>query len=155
MINLNASLNLTAAMTDFKPSNAHCQDPIRVLIVDDTAQIRRDLAVLLELSGWAEVVGQASGGEEAVRLAQAQNPDVVIMDLELHGMDGCQASAQIKSQSLAPRVVFLSIYARPEDVRRAIQAGADAYIQKGAPLEDLLEAVLTDRRIFPNQLEDE
>jgi two-component system nitrate/nitrite response regulator NarL len=143
------------AMLQPKLSQQHCKPQLRVLIVDDTAQIRQDLAVLLELSGGVEVVGQASGGLEGVHLAEKLHPDVVVMDLELHGMDGCQAAGLMKMQDLVRRVVFLSIYARPEDVQRARQAGADAYIQKGAPLEDLLDAVLTDRRIFPDQLEEE
>lgn len=124
---------------------------VTTLIVDDRPQVRRDLRLLLELSGKVEVVGEASNGLEALEQAAIYQPEVVIMDLELPGMDGCQATLQIKQQNPDCRVVFLSIYASPTDIQRARQAGADAYIQKGSPIEDLIQQILAGGRNFQKE----
>jgi DNA-binding NarL/FixJ family response regulator len=116
--------------------------PMRVLIVDDSPQVLHDLHQLLELSGGVEVVAEARDGQEAIRLAAELSPDVVVMDLEMPGMDGFQATRQIKEQGLAARVVILSVHANPEEVERARDAGADSFVTKGAGYETLLNAIL-------------
>jgi DNA-binding NarL/FixJ family response regulator len=133
-------------MNATQPSIPSSNFPVKVLIVDDRAQVRYDLRLLLELSGKVAVVGEAENGLEALQLAAAFHPDVVLLDLELNGldgMDGCQVSRLVKSRHLAPRIVFLSIFAGPEDMQRAFQAGADDYIQKGSPFEELLNTIFT------------
>ena len=114
----------------------------RVLIVDDNLQVLQDLRLFLESTGELEIVGEATNGKEAVRLSQEMTPDVVVMDLEMPLMDGYQATRQIKSHVPAPRVVILSVYAGPEEQKKARLAGADEFVAKGASYEMLLIAIL-------------
>ena len=114
---------------------------ICVLIVDDMPQVRQELRQLLQLSDGIEVVGEASDGQEAILQAERLHPDVVIMDLEMPTLDGLQATCQIKQRKLAGRVVILSVHSEPEDLDRAMQAGADAFIQKGSPYSTLIESI--------------
>jgi DNA-binding NarL/FixJ family response regulator len=88
-----------------------------------------------------EVVGEAANGQEAIRQASLLKPDVVLMDLEMPILDGFQATTQIVQTKLTKRVVILSVHSEPEDVQRAMQAGADAFIQKGSPYSTLMEAI--------------
>jgi DNA-binding NarL/FixJ family response regulator len=118
---------------------------IRVLIVDDMPQVRQDLRVLLQLSNDVEVIGEAANGQEAIRQAGLLNPDVVLMDLEMPILDGLQATAQIVQTKLTKRVVILSVHSEPEDIQRAMQAGADAFIQKGSPYSTLMEAIYSKK----------
>jgi DNA-binding NarL/FixJ family response regulator len=115
---------------------------LRVLLVDDMPTVRKELCTLLQLTGEVQVVGEAANGRDAVRQAQALRPDVVLMDLEMPGGDGVEATREIKAQPLASRVVILSVHADPGDEQRARQAGADAFVPKGASLETLMLAIL-------------
>jgi DNA-binding NarL/FixJ family response regulator len=115
---------------------------VHVLLVDDAAQVRKELGQLLELSEQVCVIGEAGNGAEAVQLASDLNPDVVIMDLEMPVMDGYQATRRIKSQVPAPRVVILSVHAGPIVEYQARAAGADHFIVKGSDYQTLLDAVL-------------
>ena len=114
---------------------------IKVLIVDDMPQVRQELRQLLQLTDGIEVIGEASDGQEAILQAERLHPDVVIMDLEMPILDGLQATRQIKQRKLAGRVVILSVHSEPEDLDRAMQAGADAFIQKGSPYSTLIESI--------------
>jgi len=114
---------------------------IGVLIVDDVPQVRADLRTLLTLAGDIEVVGEAADGVQAVRLAEALHPDAVLMDLEMPVMDGFAATRQIKARSPACRVIALSIHAGQEERQKAISAGVDVFVVKGAPLGTLMEAI--------------
>jgi DNA-binding NarL/FixJ family response regulator len=118
---------------------------LRVLIVDDMPQVRKELRVLLELTGELEVVGEAANGLDAISQAEAQHPDVVVMDLEMPGLDGCETTRQIKERRLADKVVMWSVHAGLDDVRRAHQAGADIFIDKGTRYETLMSAILASR----------
>ncbi len=129
--------------------SAHTVSPIdqaprrvRLLLVDDTAQVRRDLRQLLELTGLVEIVGEAGDGLEAVRLAKALAPQAVVMDLGMPGLDGYEATRRIKSLSADVRVIILTVHAGSEEVERAQAAGADGFIVKGASYETLLRAIL-------------
>jgi DNA-binding NarL/FixJ family response regulator len=113
-----------------------------VLIVDDTPQVRRDLHQFLDLTGDFEVIAEAVDGQEAVRMATALSPDVIVMDLEMPGMDGLEATRQIKERGLASRVVILSMHADPENVARARFVGADEFIVKGTDFKILINAIL-------------
>jgi DNA-binding NarL/FixJ family response regulator len=117
------------------------QDLIHVLIVDDMPQVREDLQVLLQLSNEIEVIGEAGDGKEAIRLAELLHPDVVIMDLEMPGMNGLQATQEIIRRQLASRVVILSVHSEKDDIERAMQAGADAFVQKGSSYTTLIESI--------------
>jgi DNA-binding NarL/FixJ family response regulator len=110
--------------------------------VDDSRDVLHDLQLLLELSGEMRIVGQANNGQKAVHLAAALLPDVVLMDLELPGQDGFEATKQIKSQQPSPRVIILSMHASPVDQERARAAGADDFVVKGSSYETLRNAIL-------------
>ena len=114
---------------------------ICVLIVDDNLQVRQELRRLLELTEGMVVVGEAGDGQEAILQAEQLHPDVIIMDLEMPILDGLQATRQIKQRKIAKRVVILSVHSEPEDLERAMQAGADAYIQKGSPYFTLIASI--------------
>jgi DNA-binding NarL/FixJ family response regulator len=116
--------------------------PLRVLLVDDAARVRCELRQLLELSNNLEIVGEAGDGSEAVRLAFELSPDVIVMDLEMPGMDGCEATRFIKTQQPATRVIILSIHSSPDMRQRARVAGADGFIVKGASYQTLINAIL-------------
>ncbi len=115
---------------------------VRVLIVDDNPQVIHDLHQLLELSGVVEVVGEAEGGLDAVRLATNLSPDVVVVDLEMPDMDGYEATTRIKAEKSNLRVVILSVHAGSDEVERTRAAGADAFVVKGAGYQTLLNAIL-------------
>ena len=114
----------------------------RVLIVDDMAQVRQDLRLLLELTGMIQVVAEAADGRQAIELAQVLRPDVVVMDLAMPVMDGFTATREIKERGSARRIVVLSVHGEAETLQLALEAGADALIVKGAPLETLVNAIL-------------
>lgn len=114
---------------------------VRVLLVDDRPQVRQDLRQLLMLTEAIEIAGEARDGEEAVRLNSELHPDVVIMDLEMPGMDGYEATRRIKQEMPDVRVIVLSIHAGPEERRRAQTAGADCFVVKGESYEVLVDAI--------------
>jgi len=115
---------------------------VRVLIVDDAPQVRRDLRQMLELTGLIDVVAEGANGQDAIQLAVEASPDVVIMDLEMPGMNGFEATRQIKEQGSAPRVIILSVHAEREDIARAQAVGADDFVVKGANFQVLIQAIL-------------
>lgn len=114
---------------------------IRLLIVDDVAQVRQDLRLALTLAGDIEVVGEAGNGLEAVRMTEALQPDVILMDLEMPVIDGYEAARQIKTCCPDCRVVALTVHEYEAARQQAFQAGMDAFIVKGAPLETLLQTI--------------
>ncbi len=124
------------------PSSNNKQHRARVFIVDDMPQVLHDLRQLLELTGKMAIVGEAANAQDAIRLVAELAPDVVIMDLEMPGMDGFEATRQIKERGLAPRVVILSVHADPENVARARAAGADEFVVKGINFKILVHAIL-------------
>ncbi|MHB0875942.1 MAG: response regulator [Anaerolineae bacterium] len=115
---------------------------IRLVIADDMDQVRQELRLLLPLAGPIEVVGEAADGVEAVEQCELLHPDVVLLDLEMPGMDGIEACSAIKARGLADTVVMLSIYATPENVFIARAVGANAFVAKGSGLDELMAAIL-------------
>ena len=126
--------------TPDSPSSSNRRRP-RVLIVDDMPQVRQELRLLLSLTGDLEVVGEAANGAEAIERAEALRPDVVVMDLEMPVMDGYAAARQIKTRWPACRIIALTVHDGEAERRRAAQAGVDAFIVKGVPVETLLQAI--------------
>jgi DNA-binding NarL/FixJ family response regulator len=111
---------------------------IRVAIVDDQALVRSGLRMIVESQPDMAVVGEAGDGEEAVRLARTERPDVVLMDVRMPRMDGIEATRQI---SAATRVVILTTYELDEYVFDALAAGASAFLLKASAPEDLIRAI--------------
>ena len=113
--------------------------PRRVLIAEDEAIIRLDLAEMLREEGY-EVVGEAGDGQEAVELAEALRPDLVIMDVKMPRRDGIDAASEIASKRIAP-IVILTAFSQRELVERARDAGAMAYLVKPFSITDLVPAI--------------
>ena len=114
---------------------------ITVLIVDDHSMVRQGIRAFLEAQSDVAVVGEAESGEEAVRLAQAHVPDVVLMDLMLPGINGVEATRQIKRISPRTQVIVLTSYFEDEHVFPALRAGALSYTLKDISPLDLADLV--------------
>jgi DNA-binding NarL/FixJ family response regulator len=115
--------------------------PIRVLIADDHQLLAEALGMALDADSRLQVVGHARDGREAVKLAVALAPDVVLMDIDMPLVDGIEATRAI-CHSLPIRVAMLTGSPRPDDASRARDAGAAAYLTKGCSAQDVVEAVL-------------
>ena len=115
--------------------------PIRVLVADDQALIRRGMAMLLDAEADIQVVGQAADGDEAVDMAQRLKPDVVLMDLHMPRKSGVLATREITAALPRTRVMVLTTFDRDELVFDAVRAGAQAYLLKDASEEEVLETV--------------
>ena len=113
--------------------------PKRVLIAEDEALIRLDLAEMLTEEGF-EVVGQAVDGEQAVAMATELRPDLVILDVKMPKKDGIDAAGEIVAEQIAP-VVILTAFSQRELIERARDAGAMAYLVKPFSKADLLPAI--------------
>jgi DNA-binding NarL/FixJ family response regulator len=114
---------------------------IRVLIVDDHAVVRSGLQSLLDTAEGIDVVGAASDGSEAMELVAAEDPDVVLMDLSMPGVDGVEATAAITQAHPEVAVVVLTSFSEPSRITAALQAGAIGYQLKDAAPDDLIAAV--------------
>lgn len=116
---------------------------ISVLIADDQALVRAGFSALLEAEDELEVCGEASDGEEAVRLAQALSPDIVLMDVRMPRMDGLEATAAITGdpQLAGTKVVVLTTFELDEYVFGALRAGASGFLLKDLETADLLSAI--------------
>jgi DNA-binding NarL/FixJ family response regulator len=117
--------------------------PVRVLLADDQRLVRESLSTLLGLVGGIELVGSASDGEEAVAMALAHEPDVVLMDLRMPRMDGIAATRALRERLPGARVIALTTFADDESVLGALRAGARGYLTKDAGAEDIRAAILT------------
>jgi DNA-binding NarL/FixJ family response regulator len=116
-------------------------DPVRVLIADDHPLFRDGLAALLGASPDTELAGAAATGTEAVQLARQAQPDVVLMDLRLPGLNGIEATRQIVADSPHTAVVVLTMFDDDDSVFAALRAGASGYLLKGADQEQIRRAV--------------
>jgi two-component system, NarL family, response regulator DesR len=121
---------------------------IRVLIAEDQGLVRGALAALLRLQKDIEVVGEAGRGDEVVAAAVAARPDVVLLDIELPGVDGLTAAAALREALPAARVVMLTTFGRIGYLRRAIDAGAVGFLLKDAPATELATAI---RRVMAGE----
>jgi DNA-binding NarL/FixJ family response regulator len=113
----------------------------RVLLVDDHALIRDGLRRLLQDCPDIEVAGEASNGQEALRLLRQLHPDVTVMDLSMPGLDGIEATKRIISEGLGTRVLILTMHANEEYAVRVLQAGARGFVGKGAPSQEVVTAI--------------
>jgi DNA-binding NarL/FixJ family response regulator len=117
-----------------------------VLLVDDHALVRQGLRAVLGTTTDCEVVGEAATGEEAVALAPALRPDVVVMDLSMPGAGGVEATRRLRTAMPDVRVLVLTTFSDDERVREALTAGATGYLLKDAAPEDVIAAVRSTAR---------
>jgi DNA-binding NarL/FixJ family response regulator len=113
-----------------------------VLLADDQELVRTGFRMILELAG-IEVTGEASDGREALEMARAQPPDVVLMDVRMPNMDGIEATRRIGLAGLPTRVLMLTTFDLDEHVFDALQAGASGFLLKDVGREQLVDAVHT------------
>ncbi|MBX0329938.1 response regulator transcription factor [Oscillochloris sp. ZM17-4] len=116
-------------------------NPIRVLITDDHLIVREGLRLILETADGVEVVGEAADGEECLQLADALQPDVILMDLRMPGMDGITAIEQLRRSHPAVAVVILTTYNEDDLMIRGLQAGARGYLLKDTSREQLIDSI--------------
>jgi DNA-binding NarL/FixJ family response regulator len=117
------------------------QSRIRVLIADDQRVVRDGLTMLVGLIDGVEIAGSASDGEEAIRLALAHRPDIILMDLRMPGMDGITATARLRERLPSVRVLVLTTYADDDAILPALRAGARGYLTKDASAEQIEAAI--------------
>lgn len=115
---------------------------LRLVLVDDHPVVRAGVRALIESRDDLQVVGEASGALEAVRVVERERPDVVLMDLSLgDGVGGIEATARLRALEPAPAVLVLTTYDSESDILRAVDAGAGGYLLKDAPPEQLFAGI--------------
>jgi len=114
---------------------------IRVLIAEDQAMVRGALASLLALEGDIEVVGEVDRGDRVLAVASETHPDVVLLDIEMPGLDGISAAGELTRELPDTRSVILTTFGRPGYMRRALANGASGFLLKDAPAGELAAAI--------------
>ncbi len=116
-------------------------NPIRVLLVEDQTLMRQGLRTILELEEDMQVVGEATGGGEAVQAALALRPDIILMDVQLPGQSGVEATAAICAAWPEAKVIILTTFDRDDYVYQAVRAGAAGFLLKDTPADNLLAVI--------------
>lgn len=116
-------------------------EQICILIVDDHPVVRDGLVAILGTQPDFVVVGEAGDGRDALQKAHDLHPDVILLDLEMPGMDGVETLRQLKAQNAQTRVIVFTAFDSDERIVTAVQAGAQGYLLKGAPRQELFHAV--------------
>jgi two-component system, NarL family, response regulator LiaR len=114
---------------------------ITVLIVDDHEMVRRGLAAFLQITPDLELVGEASSGEEAIRISEAKKPDVILMDMMMPGIDGATATRQIRQRCPESQVLVLTSFPEEDLLQKALEAGALGYLLKNVGASELGAAI--------------
>lgn len=115
--------------------------PLTVVVADDHPMLRAGLAALVDALPWAQVVGQAADGDEAVALARAERPDVVLMDLHMPGTNGLEAIRRLAAELPSVGCLVLTMVENDDTVAAALRAGARGYLLKGATREEIVRAL--------------
>ena len=114
---------------------------VRIVLADDHPVVRRGLRALIDTLDGLEVVGEAADGEEAVREVQLLQPDVVLMDVRMPGLDGVEATRRVRAACPATSVLVLTMYDEDTTVLAAMRAGASGYLLKGAEQDEIVAAI--------------
>jgi DNA-binding NarL/FixJ family response regulator len=117
------------------------QGPIKILLADDHRLFRQGLREICETKGGFIVVGEADNGQEAVDLARQLQPDIILMDIQMPGLNGVQATSLVMETNPAVRVIMLTMYRQDQYIFDAIKAGARGYLLKDLDWPDLIKAV--------------
>ncbi|MBG88149.1 MAG: DNA-binding response regulator [Verrucomicrobiales bacterium] len=116
---------------------------IRVMLVDDHFAVRVGMAASLKFEEDIDIIAEAGSGEDAVKLFAEHKPDVCVMDWRLPGISGVEAVQEIRKDHPDAKIIMLSVYEGEEDVFRAMEAGASAYVLKSADRPEVIEAIRT------------
>ena len=116
-------------------------EQIRVLLVDDDALVRAGLSMLLAGAADITIVGEATDGSEVAQAVARHQPDVVLMDIRMPGMDGLEATERLRAQPGAPEVIVLTTFEADDYVMRALRAGAGGFLLKDTPPAEIIRAV--------------
>jgi len=127
-------------------SEAKTDTKIRIVLADDHQVLRSGLRALLNMEPDFEVVGEASNGIQAVKLAETLRPDVIVMDVSMPEMDGLQATRDIRSLDLQSKIVMLTVHADEEYLFQTLKAGASGFVHKSSADRELIEAIRTANR---------
>ena len=114
-------------------------DPAHILVIDDHPLLRKGVLQLIEMDDELSAVGEASNGADGVELAKTLDPDLILLDLNMRGMDGIATLKALREEGVVSRIVIYSVSDNDEDVVEAMKAGADGYLLKDMEPEDLLE----------------
>ena len=114
---------------------------IRVLLVDDDALVRAGLRMILGAAGDIDVIGEVDDGSRAAAAVAEHRPDVVLMDIRMPELDGITATERVRAAADAPHVVVLTTFHIGDEVLRALRAGADGFLLKDSPPEEIIQAV--------------
>jgi DNA-binding NarL/FixJ family response regulator len=114
---------------------------IRILLVDDHTLVRHGLRRLLNDCNDMQVIGEAGGGHEALRLARELRPDVMLMDLSMPELDGSEATKRLRGEGLKARVLIVTAHASAVYAMRLLEAGAHGFVSKSAPSDDVIAAI--------------
>lgn len=116
---------------------------INVILVDDHAVVRMGFKMLLELDAGINVVAEANSGEQSIQYYIKHKPDVVVMDITMHGIGGLEAIERILSKDSAAKILVLSAHEDSVDPKRVLNAGAMGYLTKRSAAEELIKAIRT------------
>jgi two-component system NarL family response regulator len=129
------------SFTGGEPDRTPKNNAIRVMLVDDHPAFRRGMSALIESEPDLQVVAEAGDGRDAVELFRQKKPDVVLMDLRLPGMGGVEATLAIRKEFPQARIIILTTFDADEDIYRAIQSGAQSYLLKDTPEDELAATI--------------
>ena len=114
-------------------------EPLSILIVDDHPLFRKGVIQLIQAEPMFRFVGEAASGKEGLQLAHTLQPDMILLDLNMKGMNGIEVLKSLKDADLDARIIMLTVSDHAEDLMAALQAGADGYLLKDMEPEDLMQ----------------
>ena len=129
--------------------------PIRILIADDHPVVQAGLTSMLNSNDGIEVVGSASSGTEALKILEQKRPDILLLDLRMPGMNGIETLTAMQKMKTTARAIVLTSFETDENIYRAVRAGAQGYLLKDAPQEQMLEAIISvhaGKRFIPKEI---
>lgn len=129
--------------------------PIRILVADDHPVVQAGLTSMLNSNDGIEVVGSASSGTEALKILEQKRPDILLLDLRMPGMNGIETLTAMQKMNTTARAIVLTSFETDENIYRAVRAGAQGYLLKDAPQEQMLDAIKSvhaGKRFIPKEI---